>query len=91
MLVNIKELGLIGNKLTTIPKAINKLVKLEVLHAEENQMESLPKGLGKLESLKKIYLQVRRAPSRAPIVRSCCPGSGLIRSIACTAPSLHTG
>lgn len=56
-LVNLKELDILGNKLTSLPSSFTKLSKLEILHAENNQLAKLPKSLGSLVSLKKVYLQ----------------------------------
>ncbi|GMF40803.1 unnamed protein product [Phytophthora fragariaefolia] len=57
MLQNLKELDIIGNKLTTLPSSFKNLHCLEILHAERNQLVKLPKHLGELQSLRKVYLQ----------------------------------
>ncbi|OWZ11009.1 hypothetical protein PHMEG_00016034 [Phytophthora megakarya] len=57
MLQNLKELDIVGNKLTTLPNSFKNLGRLEILHAERNQLIKLPKDLGELQSLRKAYLQ----------------------------------
>ncbi|KAF4318476.1 hypothetical protein BBO99_00006978 [Phytophthora kernoviae] len=54
---NLKELDVIGNKLTALPNSFKNLSRLEILHAERNQLAKLPKNLEGLQSLRKVYLQ----------------------------------
>ena len=61
-MVNLKEVGLIGNKLTKLPNSFTQCVKLEVIHIEGNRLAKLPKGFGDLVELKKVYMQDNQLP-----------------------------
>ncbi|KAJ8564320.1 hypothetical protein ON010_g7024 [Phytophthora cinnamomi] len=49
MLQNLKELDILGNKLTTLPNSFKNLHRLEILHAERNQ-DPQPRGQRPRES-----------------------------------------
>ena len=49
-------LHLNGNKLTDVPKGLEKLTQLEVLNLYNNRLTEVPKGLEKLTRLKQLDL-----------------------------------
>ena len=54
-LEKVTELSLSDNKLTQVPKGLEKLTQLERLHLHDNQLTSM-KGLENLTQLKSLYL-----------------------------------
>ncbi|KAF1329077.1 Leucine-rich repeat protein, partial [Globisporangium splendens] len=50
-LINLKELALAANKLTSLPQSIGRLVQLEVLRIEENAIAKLPEFMANLQKL----------------------------------------
>jgi len=56
-LEKVTELDLGGNKLTELPKELEKLMQLEMLFLNGNQLTELPTGLEKLTNLKVLYLR----------------------------------
>ena len=55
-LVNIQNLDLSINKLTSISKEMGQLVNLKELNLSENQLISIPKEIGQLVNLQELYL-----------------------------------
>ena len=55
-LEKVTRLDLGGNKLTELPKELEKLTQLEMLFLNGNQLTDVPKGLEKLDQLKKLAL-----------------------------------
>ncbi|CAH0516396.1 unnamed protein product [Peronospora belbahrii] len=53
-LVNLRELGLEGNRLTMLPESLGELVHLEVLRIDSNQLQTLPSTIGCLQNLKTL-------------------------------------
>ena len=53
-LVNLVELDLEGNRLTSVPGEIGGLTKLERLYLSRNRLNSLPKEIGKLVHVEEV-------------------------------------
>uniref|UniRef100_K3X9W3 Disease resistance R13L4/SHOC-2-like LRR domain-containing protein n=1 Tax=Globisporangium ultimum (strain ATCC 200006 / CBS 805.95 / DAOM BR144) TaxID=431595 RepID=K3X9W3_GLOUD len=51
VLINLRELGLAANKLTSLPQSLGRLAQLEVLRIEENAITRLPESIGSLQKL----------------------------------------
>ncbi|OQR98592.1 hypothetical protein ACHHYP_08392 [Achlya hypogyna] len=56
-LVQLKELILSGNKLTSLPDSLGQLVSLEALRVEDNLLATLPSTIGTLQKLHVLMAQ----------------------------------
>lgn len=64
--LDVKELDLRSNRLSSIPDIISNLTNLEKLDLRDNNLISLPKSIGKLSKLNELYLsnnQLRTLPN----------------------------
>lgn len=74
--LQLKELALSGNKLKTLPKAIRKLQKLEILDISRNpQLRNLPQSLWKSPNLQKVtinsdLISLNQVPEYIEILKS---------------------
>ena len=56
--MNLQELLIQGNQLTSLPESIGRLSKLKILYLSVNQLTHLPKSIGQLHRLQTLYLSV---------------------------------
>ena len=71
--INLQELSLQNNQLSSLPAKIGKLINLQKLHLHNNKLRSLPAEIDRLINLKELLLdnnQLRRLP-RALALRGC--------------------
>ena len=68
--VNLRELILVGNRLSFVPDAISGCKNLELLNLRENMLKSLSKSLGDLQKLKRLNLDDNQFSSIPEAVRS---------------------
>jgi len=59
-------LSLRGNRLTTIPRSIGALTRLQVLDLRSNCVESLPEEVAQLPALDKLDLRWNRWSAHVP-------------------------
>ncbi|EMM76696.1 leucine rich repeat protein [Leptospira santarosai str. 2000030832] len=57
---DVRILDLSENQLTTLPKEIGKLQKLQELYLSGNQLTTLPREIGKLQTLQELGLSGNR-------------------------------
>ena len=62
-LVNLKELYIYYNQLTSIPEEIGNLVNLKYLHIYNNQLTSIPEEIGNLVNLKSLLIDNNKLTS----------------------------
>ena len=62
-ILNLKELNLSGNQITSLPESIGNLNNLRWLSLVNNQLTCLPENIGKLSNLKELHLEDNRLTS----------------------------